>query len=162
MFSSCTTSSYRLIHNDEGRMGVVVTGDRVIFSCEDVQDPDEPIEKDGRYGFMVLVLDNKNTYSTFVQFNFVTKKTCLDRMAKLEKMKQRSKKFYIAGYSAAFEKPGDSARSSFFPGYGKMKESGWTIGFSVFKSDDNECITKAFGDGKPCPELEGFPEANPF
>jgi hypothetical protein len=46
----------------------------------------------------------QNTATNFVQTSIITKKDCLDRMAKLEKLKLTSKRFYIAGYGECFTK----------------------------------------------------------
>jgi hypothetical protein len=163
VFAGCSTSSYKIFHRDGERIGLLVSADRILFSCEDVQDPENPIEKDGRYGFMALVLDEKNTITTFVQTSIVTKKNCLDRMAMFEKKKQKGKLFYIAGYGN-LDKPTKLTDTSWTLANGKTYSANdRSFGFAIFKSEDGECFTWVDGEGKPCPTVEEFPHQNqPF
>jgi hypothetical protein len=158
-FTSCVTSSYLVLHRAEWSSGIIATGDRIIFSCEDVQDPESPIEPDGRYGFMIWVLDDQKTATNFVQTSIVTKKDCLNRMDRLEKLKRVAKRFYIAGHGDIDEVESKPEKFYNFPDKGAFKENGKSIGFAVFKADNGECFTKNFGSGNPCPKVVGFPRA---
>lgn len=161
--TACSFSSYQVFRKDQGKVGLIATGDRILLSCENVQDPEEPIEKDGRYGFMVLVLDNQNTVTTFVQMSIVTQKDCLARVELFEKMKRTSKRFYIAGYGD-IEKAEKKIKYTYqFSNKGTFLENGKNISFAIFKSEDGRCFTKNYGEGKPCPLMEDFPLAiHPF
>jgi len=163
LVAGCQTSSYKLLHDNSRRAGIEATGDRIIIICEPNPDPDDPSTADDRYGFMVFAVDDKKELVSIVQFNFVDKRTCHDRMAAFERMKKRSKKFYVGGYTPGFHKRmPEKIRKTYVPGFGWVPDSPYSISFSILKSQDNECITKVFGDGKPCPEIEGFPEADAF
>jgi len=165
LVSGCVTSTYKVHYNVDTLVGLVVSVDRMVMECEDVQDPTNPIDPDGRYGFMIHVLDEEGTKTTFSQGNVIGRDWCFERLKKYEAMKTKYKIFFLAG-RGEFDEPRMKIKQKpvVFPNGTKVEYwNGRAMNFNMLKSPDNFCITSYSGNKKPCPEDDMFPKAiHPF
>ena len=161
----CATSTYKIHYHDDSLVGLVVSVDRLVMECEDVQDPEDRIDPDGRYGFMIHVLEDEGTKITFAQGNVIDRDWCFARLQAFEEMKKKYKIFFLAGMGE-FNKTKEKIKqkTTVFPNGTKNDEWYWRgMSFNFIKSPDNFCITSYSGNKKPCPEDDMFPEAvHPF
>lgn len=153
----CTNPSFRVLNQDEGRTELLVTPDRILLQCEDVQDPTEPIDPDGRYGLMIHVLDEENTVSTIIQGNILGKKDCSSRLNEIEKIIKSGKEIYIGGMGNLKDpRKKDIEYPKLFRGKGTFYSNSRVLQFSVIMNEKKACWTAHYGRDRPCPRDE-FP-----
>lgn len=153
----CKTPAYKIFNQKGLNTELLVSPERILLECEDVQDKTEKTkELYGRYGFMIHILDDKNTVLTVVQGNVLGKKGCFDRISKIGKILKNGKKIYVGG-TGELKEPRKEGRFQFtFPGVGTFYSNSRTLGFSVIMNDRGECYSAYEEDEKPCPRDE-FP-----
>ncbi len=155
----CTTPSYKVLNQSNNRTELLVTPERILLECEDVQDPTEPMDSDGRYGFMIHVLDDENTVLTVSQGSVLAKKDCFERINKIKKILRNGKQIYIGGMGDLRDPRKKREDHYTFLGKGSFYSNSRVLQFSVIKNEKDECFSAYYGNEKPCPRDE-FPIAN--
>jgi hypothetical protein len=152
--SGCATSSYRVLFQSDGAAELSVSPDRVLLECEDLYDADIK----GLYGFMIHVLDDKDTVVTLVQGNTLGKEDCGRRLKGIGKVLQEGKIIYIAG-QGDLSTIDENIRGEYaFPGKGTFRSNGKSVGFLAIANEHGLCYDAYSGfQEKPCP-----PEPFPF
>ncbi len=152
--SGCATSSYRVLFQDRGAAELSVSPDRVLLECEDLYDADIK----GLYGFMIHLLDDKNTVTTVVQTNTLDKDSCENRLRKIGKILREGKSIYVAGRGNLDDGDPESQRNYAFPQKGSFRSNGKSLQFVAISNERGLCYDAYGGyEEKPCP-----PEPFPF
>lgn len=152
--SGCATSRYRVLSHHNSEVELSVTPDRVLLECEDLYDADTK----GLSGFMMHVLDDKESVLTLVQGNTLDKSTCEKRIKAIGRILREGKDIYIAGTGDLARAGSGKPRDYSFPGKGTFNKTGSTLGFVAISNENGLCFD-AYGGlaEKPCP-----PEPFPF
>ena len=147
LVAGCSTSSFMLIKQDENAVEFKVTPDRVIMECEYQPDHDT---KDA-YGFLMHVLDEKNTVIAVVQGNVLDKGSCARRLQKIGKILRTGKSIYVGGMGSLTKPRKNECETYVFPGIGTFSGNGHTLQFMVIANEQGLCYDAYSGDEKPCP-----------
>ncbi len=163
LFSGCTTSSFKVANQTRMRAELLVTPDRILLQCEDLQDPAEKLANDeGRYGFMIHVLDDENTILTLSQGNILGKKQCFEHVDKIGKILRNGQQIYIGGMGDLTDPRKKEEDHHTFPGKGVFYSNSRALQFIVIKNEKDECYSAHHGSDRPCP-ADPFPiENNPI
>lgn len=154
LFSGCATSSYRVLFQDEGAAELSVSPDRVLLECEDLYDADIK----GLYGFMMHVLDDKNSVTTIAQGNTLSKEDCERRLKGIGKILKEGASIYIAGRGNLATTHENIRGEYVFPGKGAFQSGGRSLSFVAIANEHGLCYDAYSGfQEKPCP-----PEPFPF
>ena len=154
LLSGCATSSYRVLFQDDGAAELIVSPDRVLLECEDLYDADTK----GLYGFMMHVLDDKNSVTTIAQGNTMNRKDCERRLKEIGKILREGTSIYIAGRGNLSTINGALRDEYIFPGKGSFRSGGRSLGFVAIANEQGLCYDAYSGfKEKPCP-----PEPFPF
>ena len=149
--------SFKILNQDEGRTELLVTPDRILLECENVQDPTEPLARDGRYGLMIHVLDEENTVTTASQGNVLGKRDCFERIKEIGKIVNNGKQIYIGGMGNLKDSRKKNTEYTYiFPGNRKFYSNSRALQFMVIMNEKKECFSAHEGKDKPCPRDE-FP-----
>ena len=162
LVQSCASSKIKIHQIENGKIGYLVSSDRVLVECEDLfaSGGDRP----GSFGFYIHILDEANTVLNGIQSIQTTKKECFSKVGIIQKILKESKTVYIAGVTN-LNKPRsiEQDRKYVFPNLGTYFGNGRPMQWYVLKGEDGTCVTAYDGDGKPCPWDPIFPaETVPF
>lgn len=143
----CATSYYK-IHQQEGsKVELEVTPDRVTLECEKLEN--------GNYGFMIKVLDDKNTVLTAAGRQ-LDKALCDEHFTKIGKILNSGRQIFVAGMGDVDEPRSPSKFSSSFPLHGTFPDNERTLHFMYIWNESGLCFGAYRFDEKPCPRDE-FP-----
>jgi len=146
----CATSSYKVLHSEAGKTEVLTSPDRIALECEALEN--------GRFGFMLHVLDNQNTYFTAIQGNQLDAKTCESRITQISKILKRGRRIYLAGMGVLTEPSKPNSHFVSFEGLGRFPGNGRVLQYMYIKNDKGHCFGAYTGEELPCPRDE-FPIA---
>jgi hypothetical protein len=147
LLASCTTSSYKILHQDDGSAELSISPDRVLLECEWLYDADVP----GLFGFMIHVLDEKNTVLTINQGNTLDKNDCESRIQEISKILNKGRSIYIAGIGNLNEPRSKSKTLYNFPKKGIFEGNERTLQFVAIANEHGACYDAYSGSEKPCP-----------
>lgn len=157
---ACTTSSYRVVDQDQCRTELQVTPDRILLECEDIKDHADAGNPEGNYGFMIHVLDEEDTVLTMIQEPVIGRKDCFKRRDDIAKILRNGKSIYIGTHLTLNEPRAKGNRSfSTFRKNGTYFENGRSLQFSVIKNEHGHCYSATNGIEPPCMPPE-FPIKN--
>lgn len=143
----CATSSFTLLKQDENAVELKVTPDRVLLECEHQYDNDTK----NAYGFLMRILDEKNTVLTIAQMNILDKGSCFKRIQKIGKILKTGKMIYIGGMGYLNKPKIKEARKFTFPNIGTFHGNGQSLQFIVIANEQGYCYDAYSGDEDPCP-----------
>jgi len=145
--SGCATSSYKVVNHEGWLNELLVTPDRILLKCENLQTDDIV-----SYGFSIFVLDEQNTVLPVVQTNRIGKSNCDERLNKIGKILKDGRNIYIAGIGDLEEPRKLREPSHFFPKHGNFMDNGRLLQFHAISNEYGECFDAYSGDKKPCPQ----------
>jgi hypothetical protein len=151
-FVGCATSDYRVIPWRGLKNELVVTPDRVLLECEYITDYSGDIQSP--YGFMIHVLDEKNTVLTASQGSVLDKDDCFERVTEIEKILKKGRTISIGGMGDLNEPRSIEKTTYRFPGLGKFRSNGRSLQFMMIWNEFNQCYDSQYGKGKPCPRRD--------
>lgn len=154
-FSACTTSSFKMLNQKNMAMEFLVTPDRIILECERVETDDRGVVA----GFMMYVVDEKNTSFTLVQTNTLDRESCDRRVKKIEKILKNGHQIYLAGVGDFREPRKTGLHKHIFPRLGTIEANGRSLQFIAIKNERNQCFGAFSAEELPCPP-EPFPLKN--
>lgn len=143
LITACTTTNYNtqesyfIAKNIKfGLTEIVATPDRIIAKCEELdEDPDE-----GRYGFGVFILDEKNTVVMSGLNIRPDKENCYKHLKKVNTLLKRSKSVYIASRGSIGEEPLDPGQFKYkFPKHGTYYSNGQYLDWALISNDRGDC-----------------------
>lgn len=146
-FAGCATSSFKVLNQEKSSVEVLVTPDRVILECEQVETDDRGTVA----GFMMHVVDEENTSFTFVQTNTLDKESCVRRVKKIERILKNGKQIYLVGIGDFREPRKSGLRKHTFPRFGVVEDNGRALQFIAIKNERNQCFGAFSAEEKPCP-----------
>jgi len=162
LISGCTTPSYRIYNVNDNRTELVVTPDRITVQCEDVESPEEPRVPAGRYGFMIHILDEENTFLNVIRGHVLSKKDCFDQKHHAEKILGNGKQIYL-GSMGTLDSPREITTTKYiFPKRGTYFWNGRVLQFKVIQNELGECYDVYYGSKAPCPREEFPIKDHPF
>lgn len=145
----CATSSYQLKPWGKLKNEVTITPDRVLLECEYITDYSGDLKDP--YGFMILVLDEKNTVLTVSQGNVLDKEDCFEGITEIRKILKNGKTISIGGMGDLND-PRQSEKAAYlFPGLGTFHSNGRHLQFMMIWNEHGQCYDSQFGKGKSCP-----------
>jgi hypothetical protein len=148
--AGCATSNFRVLNSIDGATELVVSPERILLECERIHDADTP----NSYGFMIHVLDEKNTVLTVVQGNVIGEADCDRRIRKIGEI-MKGENIYIAGMGN-LNHARAKGRAHIFPNKGTFNSNERVLGFAAIANEFGACYDAYSGDEKPCPR-EPFP-----
>jgi hypothetical protein len=157
-FCGCTTmkntntpTSFFIVKAEtSGLTELIVTPDRMVPQCTKLDvDPDE-----GQYGFMIHMLDEKNTVTSTMLNVRPDKESCEKHLRKIKHIIKNGTRIYSAHHMALTSQPRKEDRDfpHSFPGHGTFFDNGRALDFVLISNDKGECYNPHVGDGKPCLE----------
>ena len=160
--AACTTSSYRVIDQDRYRTELEVTPDRIPLECEEIKDHANADEPEGNFGFMIHVLDEKDTVLTMIQEPVTTRKQCFKRRDSIAKILRGGKRIDI-GTHLNLRKPRVKGPRSFtlFAKNGIFYENGRSLQLSVIQNEHGQCYSATNEMDPPCMPPEFPIKASP-
>lgn len=132
-----------------------VTLDRVILECERVETNDRGVAA----GFMMHVVDEKETSFTLVQTHTLDRDSCERRIKKIEKILKNGNQISLAGVGDFREPREAGSRKRAFPRLGLIEDDGRSLQFIAIKNERNQCFGAFSAEEQPCPP-EPFPLKN--
>ena len=160
-FAACTTPpQYRISAQDQSKVEVTISPDRIILECQDVADPEESPETGGRFGFMMHILDEQDTVMTAVQFNFLGQSDCKERLTEIGKIIREGKSIVVAGRGDLNVPRVKESTVYAFPEKGSFASNGRTLHFQAIWNQKGQCYDTNYGIRSPCPRA-GFPISKP-
>jgi hypothetical protein len=159
--SSCSsTSFYRVYDQEDGRAEIIVSSDRIISECIDLEDPPSTKTKAGKFLFYFHVLDSKNHVINIGRDNIHEKEGCFEYKAKVDKIIARSKQIYIGG-KVDLDDPQKLEEEKYtFKHHGTFRATDLNFEFALMKGDNGECFQIFEGEG--CSTLEHPLKKLPF
>ncbi|MBK7892488.1 MAG: hypothetical protein IPJ84_17070 [Bdellovibrionales bacterium] len=148
----CSTSHYRVVPWRGLKNELVFTPDRVLLECEYISDYSGDIQNP--YGFMIHVLDEKDTVLTASQGSVLDKDDCLEQVAEIGKILKKGRTISIGGMGDLNEPRSIEKRTYRFPGLGTFRSNGRTIQFMMIWNEFNQCYDSQYGKGNPCPRSD--------
>jgi len=150
-FVGCATSNFKIKKEADGVTELVVTPDRVVLQCEELdEEPDY-----GAYGFMVHILDEENTVVTSALNIRPDKRNCERHILKLSRILKSGNKILIGSRGSLTRKPRSNEEIRFrhtFPGHGTFSSNGRSLDFDFMANDKGQCYGPEYRDGEPCPQ----------
>ncbi len=145
----CSSSSYIIDRQTEGRTQLLVTSDRVALQCLRLTDYEGDIPDP--HLFSINVLDEVETVVTVSQDNIVPKVDCLRKAGSIAEILNHGEKIFIGGMGN-LKKPRISQlfRHS-FPRHGQFPENGRNLQFMTIWNDKGTCFSAYSEDQKDCP-----------
>ncbi len=158
IFSGCSTSSFKVKKETDFLTELLVTPDRIILQCEELdEDPDV-----GAYGFMVHILDEKETVTTSALSVRPDKENCERFIRKIDRILKNGKQIYIGNRMRLSSRTRKNNETNFrytFPGHGTFFSNGRSLEFVVIANEKNQCYAPTYGKDEPCPPFP-FPIEN--
>jgi hypothetical protein len=153
--NSCATNSfYKVITQEKYRAEIIISSDRIISECIDLEDPQKERFKKGKFLLYFHVLDDTNSVIRIGRDNIHERSGCFEKKSKVDKIIGKSKKIYIGGM-ANLNDPRKPLKSKYtFKNLGAFQETDFTFEFALMKGDNGQCF-KIF-EGSEC-EWNGFP-----
>lgn len=148
--SSNPSSFFMIKKQSRNATEILVTPDRVLLQCEkQVEYPEE-----GRYGFIIHILDDENTVVTSSLDIQPDKKGCESFLKKVSHILKNSKRVYIGGHGVLRGKPREEDKQfpQTFPGHGTFYHNSRDISFDVIANDKGECYSPSYRRDEPCPQ----------
>lgn len=153
--AGCVSSSFKLLNQKNLAMEFMVTPDRVVLDCERVETDDRGVVA----GFVMRVVDEKNTSFTLVQTNTLDRESCERRVNIIEKILKNGNQIYLVGIGDFREPRETGLRKYTFPGLGTIEDNGRSLQFIAIKNELNQCFGAFSAEERPCPP-EPFPIKN--
>jgi hypothetical protein len=149
LIMGCATSSYRVVPWGTLKNAVIVTPERILLECEYITDYSGDLKNP--YGFMIHMLDEKNTVVTASQGNVLDKEDCFEGINEIRKILKNGKVITLGGMGDLIEPRQSEKTAYFFPGLGRFQSNGRHLQFMMIWNEHDECYDSQFGKGKPCP-----------
>jgi hypothetical protein len=140
--SGCVSNSYfKIFHDQDGIMELIVTSDRIIGDCLDLEDDlsQKQKSKQGKNLFYLHVLDDENTVVEVGRDNIFETEYCQQYKKRLNKILTNSKRIYI-GARGSFEKPRKTLKRTHQFQSGIYNENDRTLDLALIKGDNGQCI----------------------
>ncbi len=147
LICGCSTSSFKLLDQKGMAVELEVTPDRVQLECE----PQPEHEIENAHGFLMYVLDDKNTVVTLAKPSVIDEEECFDWLQKIGKILKKGKTIYVGGIGDLNEAKVSRGPKQNFPGLGVFASNGKTLNFIVIANDSDLCFDAYNGDQSPCP-----------
>ena len=150
----CSTPNYRVVKESsqisEFTYEISFTPNRAIVECEKLFE-----DSDIYYGFMIHILDEKNTVITAFQADRIKKLDCVNKQREVSKILRNGAQIYLGGfiYHGGSREKGKELYS--FPGIGTYHSNGRGFKFRVISNNKGGCYDTYHGTTKPCPR-DGF------
>ena len=152
IFQACSTQPLHQVSRKGGALGIVeiiTTPDRVLPYCEKID------TSPGRYGFMVLILDEENTVGGGSGM-MSSLKGCKDWEAGVRKVLSKGKRIRLVG-TGRYDEPRVKERFAYtFPGHGIFHSNGRSFGLTAITNEHQDCFgmfsRKCSGDDYPLAE----------
>lgn len=148
--SGCSSSFFKVKAQDELRMELEVSPDRVFAVCEKASDEAEI------YMFIVNVLDDHGFVIFVPQSNVLDKETCMERSNGANEIIASGKIITIRGSGDLKPDPRTEVHEVNFPKYGIRKTNQQILPFLSISNERGRCVLQWQADFPPC-GLEGFP-----
>lgn len=152
IFAGCTTTTFNIKKEADGVTELLVTPDRVLLQCEELdEEPDS-----GAYGFMVHILDEKNTVVTSALNIRPDKKTCECYIYTLSHILKNGYRILIGsrGSISVHSRTNDEERFHYtFSGHGTFSSNGRSLDFDFMANEKGQCYGPAYGDNESCPQF---------
>lgn len=143
-------SYFQLKRELNGVVEVVMTPDRILVECvKSDEDPDE-----GRYGFLIRMLDEEKTVTTSMLSIRPDKYNCERRIQKTKRILKKAKNVYIGSWGRLSSDPRIINRELSFMlnGQGPFYDNGRALQLGVIVNDRGECFNPLASDKEPCLE----------
>lgn len=144
IFSGCSTSSFKTKKETDFLTELLVTSDRIILQCEELdEDPDV-----GAYGFMVHILDEKETVTTSALSIRPDKENCERFIQKIDRILKNGKQIYIGSRMKLSSQPRKNNETNFrytFPDHGTFFSNGRSLEFVVIANEKGQCYAPTYG-----------------
>jgi hypothetical protein len=152
--SGCSTSSsYRVLFQNDSVVELSTSPERILLECEDLYDANIK----GMYGFMMHVLDLENGVTTVAQGNTLDQDSCERRLRGIGKILGEGKTIYLAAIGNLNSKALERNKEYNFPGKGIFISNGKSLVFVAIANDRGLCYDAYNGFAEsPCP-AEPFP-----
>lgn len=136
VLQSCSTKPLYEVNRKGGSLGIVeiiTTPDRVLPYCEKID------TSPGRYGFMVKILDDKNTVGGGVGM-MSNLKGCKDWEAGVRKILEKGKRIRLVG-TGRYDEPRIKKEFTYtFPGHGTFHSNGRSFGLTAITNEHQDCF----------------------
>ena len=150
----CTTSNYKVHGQTNYATELVATPDRILLECEyqegysgDAHNP---------HGFMMHVLDEKNTVLNLIIEPVLSREECMAHLNASLKILKSSKKIYLAGMWTLDSPREKTVYKYTFPGIGTYNGNGRVLRYRAIWDGKGQCYDVYHGNKKPCPR-DDFP-----
>lgn len=151
-FPACASSSKYLVYEKKGDLfEFIVTNDRIIFECQDADAED----RKRTTGFMMHVLDDENTVTTFIHPSLLGEKDCSRFVKTIQEIMSKGAKVYIAGSTGNFDAPRIKEKDPYtFPRKGTFYSNGRNGQLRFIANETKECFSPLYNktDTDPCPD----------
>lgn len=158
VFVGCATSSFKIKKETNSLTELLVTPDRIILQCEELnEDPDV-----GAYGFMVHVLDEKQTVTTSALSIRPDKENCERFIQKIDRILKNGRQIYIWNRTKLSSQKRRNDEPNFrytFPGHGIFFSNGRSLEFVTIANEKGQCYSPTYGKDELCPPFP-FPIEN--
>jgi hypothetical protein len=148
--AGCSTSSFKIYKETKGLTEILVTPDRVVLHCEELdEDPDI-----GAYGFMIHMLDEENTVTTAALNIRPDLKNCENHIRKIKRILQKSERVTIGSHHQLSKQPRtleDAHFRYYFPGHGTFSSNGRALDLIAIWNEKEDCYNVHLQDDKSCP-----------
>ena len=158
LLTGCATSSFEIIKKQGLTTEVKVVPDRILLECEKQTNSADS----DAYGFLMYVLDSKNTVACFVQTNVLDKRSCDRRLHQIGKILKTGKSIFIGGVGDLTSPPTFEKTLHHFPLRGTFPSNGQNLQFMVIANEIGLCYDAFSGDEKPCPREPFTFRKNPW
>ncbi len=155
MLMGCATSSFKVLKHTNSAVEFLVTPDRIILECERVETDDRGVVA----GFMMHIVDEKETSFTLVQTNTLDRESCEYRSTKIRKILKGGKEIHLAGIGDFREPRETGLRKYTFPRFGTIEDNGRSLQFIAIWNERNQCFGAFSAEEQPCPP-DPFPIKN--
>jgi len=135
-FQACSTKPIHEVKRKGGSLGIVeiiTTSDRVLPYCEKID------TSPGRYGFMVMILDEENTVGGGSGM-MSSLKGCKDWEEAVRKVLKRGKRIRLVG-TGRYDEPRVKERFTYtFPEHGTFHSNGRSFGLTAITNEHQDCF----------------------
>lgn len=136
IFQACSTKPLHEVTRKGGALGIVeiiTTPDRVLPYCEKID------TSPGRYGFMVLILDEENTVGGGSGM-MSSLKGCKDWEVAVRKVLDRGKRIRLVG-TGRYDEPRIKEKFTYtFSGHGTFHSNGRSFGLTAITNEHQDCF----------------------
>jgi hypothetical protein len=136
ILQACSTKPLHQVVRQGGELGIVeiiTTPDRVLPYCEEID------TSPGRYGFMVLILDEENTVGGGSGM-MSSLKGCRDWEVGVWKVLKKGRKIRIVG-TGRYDETRIKERFTYtFPGHGTFHSNGRSFGLTAITNEHQDCF----------------------